>query len=131
MPTRATTKPRKGKGVPPASKPKGGGKGYQRSQEHTPGTLPPTTLITGSVGTVKGLWSRIDDRLRVINMSWRAMASEAGYTRQYIMDCLQRGRMPYKTLRLVCGVLGWEINSVVSFSFTQITTDDKDTHGED
>ncbi len=101
-----------------------GGKGYQRSQEHTPETLPATTVITGSVGSVENLWSRIDQRLEELDTNWTAMARQIQITRQYIYDCLQRGRMPYTKLRLICGILGWDVHDVITFTHTPKDHDD-------
>lgn len=107
-----------------------GGKGYQRSQEHTPETLPATTMITGSVGSVKNLWSLIDERLKELDLNWTSMAKQLQITRQYIYDCLQRGRMPWSKFRLICGILGWDARDVVTFTFTRPSTGKDTSHDE-
>lgn len=72
------------------------------------------TRLHGIVGTVTGLGSTIETRLRELNRNWGNLAKDLHVSRQYLVDAVDKDQLPVKFFYQVCMALDLDPTTLIT-----------------
>lgn len=72
-----------------------------------------TSIVVGTVGTVRNLFEVVEARLRETQTGWDDLARRAGVSRQYVTRVLREPKMPLDFVVSVCRAVGLRPASVI------------------
>jgi hypothetical protein len=72
-----------------------------------------TQKLSGCVAITQSLHQRLDKEIRRVGMTWEAIASELGMSRQNLTASMQRCTVSYTRVSRVCSILGIETSTVM------------------
>lgn len=92
-------------------------KGYTRnpriSREEMIARTPKRTFLTGTFGTVEGVYALIDKRLEEMDWNWVTLASEIPVSRQHLERVVKQRTIPLDMFLRICAVLQIDPKTVI------------------
>lgn len=84
-----------------------------------------TTNVTGLIGTVDGLWEKIDAELQAREWNWKQLAEMIPCARQYLEKACEVGQMHATLFRRLVDIFDWKVSDVIKLEWQPDTKDTK------
>lgn len=83
-----------------------------------------TTNVTGLIGTVDGLWEKIDAELQAREWNWKQLSAMIPIARQYLEKACEVGQMNATLFRRLVDIFGWKVSDVMQLEWQPDDTKD-------